>query len=245
MRTEQPHLKLAGVTRLDVRGKRGPLDVFVFDPHRLALPCWTLAVGDGAPALLVTLDRHFDLVPPANPRAVPARDAGLRAVDEHTRWELDDRNVDHILAAMEAGVISDVIAVARSHPGGAHHGDGWVDRNGEAHQILTAPTLDALLADPDTEALIQNARRIILDMDLDCFTSLSDADPTEVLPWPTDVIRGFLMPEDAWWNTLLPRCIAMTMACEPVHCGGMVRGNRLFEDVARVVFMELLGASLP
>lgn len=245
MSGDRAHLKLAGVTRLDVRGKRGPLDVFVFDPHRLALPCWALSVGDGEPALVLTLDRHFDLVPPAMPAHVPSRAEGLRALDEHTRWELDERNVDHILAGMEAGVVSDVIAVARTHPSGAHHGDTWLDHNGDEHRILTAPTVDALMNDPDAEAVLKDAKHIILDMDLDCFTSLSDADPTDVLPWPVDVIRSFLMPREGFWDAVLPRSIALTLACEPVHCGGMIRGNRLFEDVARVVFEELLGAPVP
>ena len=73
------HLRLAGVVRLGLSG-RGPKDAFLFDPHRLALPSWTVALGEQRDALLITLDRHLDLVPPASPQAIPDASAGLRAL---------------------------------------------------------------------------------------------------------------------------------------------------------------------
>ena len=80
------HLRLAGVIRLSLAGGRGPSDAYVFDPHRLALPSWACALGEAGPAaLLVTLDRHLDMVPPREPAAVPDWSAGLRALDEHAR----------------------------------------------------------------------------------------------------------------------------------------------------------------
>ncbi|MCI0570037.1 MAG: UPF0489 family protein [Myxococcaceae bacterium] len=255
---ESPHLKLAGVTRLAVAGTRGPKDVYLFDPHRLALPCWALAVGQGPPALLVTLDRHLDLVPPARPAAVPEGSAGLRALDEHARWELDVRNYDHILAAMEAGLVGDALLIGRARPRGCFEGDVYVDRRGQPHRLLVSPTVDrvaeaygcAATAAPlarEAEALLSGAGQVLLDVDLDCFTSPSDADPTEVLPWPRSTIRSFLMPEGsgAFWDAVLARCNALTLAREPYHCGGVVASGRLFEEVVGVLFGELLGAELP
>lgn len=241
--------RLAGVITLTLAG-RGPQVAFVFDPHRLALPCWALAKGDGPPALLITLDRHFDLVPP---KVSTAKSLSVLELDAHARRALDVRNYDHVLAALDAGVLSDVIALARTAPVGCFEGSLW---NGE-HQLVRARTVDSISADFGTDRaspesrqafeLISGAQQIILDVDVDCFTSSSDADPTTVLPWPTQVIREYLMPREseAFWAAVLPKCVALTVAREPNHCGGLVMGARLFEQVAQVVFTELLQTDLP
>jgi hypothetical protein len=239
------HLRLAGVTRLSVLGRRGPRDAFVFDPHRLALPCWALALEGRGPALLVTFDRHLDLVPPADPAAVPEAGAGVRALDEHARWALDPRNVDHVLAAAEAGLVSGIVAIARSAPAGAFEGPSWRDRRGGEHPLLRAPTLAAAI--PAALPLLAAAERVLLDVDLDCFTTLEAADPLTPLPWPREKIRALLFPpgSEPFWDALLPRCAALTLAREPAHCGGIVASHRLFEDAAAVIFEELFGADLP
>jgi hypothetical protein len=56
-----------------------------------------------------------------------------------------------------------------------------------------------------------------------------------------------VLPEGSgpFWRAVLEKCRALTFAREPYHCGGVVAGNRLFEDAAEVVFRELLGADLP
>lgn len=249
------YLRLAGVTRLHVASARGPKDAFLFDPHRLAFPCWALTGAEGPAALLVTLDRHFDLVPPSTP--VPQKQAGLRALDEHARWELDVRNVDHVLAAMEAGLLGDAVVIARANPLGSFEGERWTDRHGKAHQLIRAPTVDRLsdgfggpgasATTRSLEALLANAPRVVLDIDLDCFTSPSDADPTAVIPWSRALIREHLMPpgSEPFWSAVLARCDVLTFAREPAHCGGVVEGNRLFAEAAEVVFRDLLGADLP
>lgn len=238
------HLRLAGVTRLRVTGRR-PRDVFVFDPHRLALPCWTLALGEGPPATLLTFDRHLDLVPPVVD--IPLR-GSVQELDELARWKLDVRNVDHILAAMEAGLIDDVIAVARSTPRGALGPGEWRDRRGQLHRITVAPTLERLLShERDSVERLLGAPRVLLDIDLDCFTTPSDADPTDLLVWPRALIAAHLFPPDAapFWERLLPHCIALTLAREPHHCGGLIAANALFADAAEVIFRQLLDADLP
>ena len=245
MTFDSDHLRLAGVTRLSLSG-RGPRDAYVFDPHRLALPCWALALrGRPRPALLVTLDRHFDLAAPGS-SALPAPD-DLQAVDTWARHTLDVRNVDHILAAMELGLVGDVIAVARAWPRGAIPAPQWTDRHGRSHRFLTAPTLERLLEQPDVSALLHGSETTLLDVDLDCFTTPSDADPTTLVPWPRELIHDFLFPDGhvAFWDALLPRCAALTLAREPYHCGGLVAAGRLFEQAASVLFEELLQTDLP
>ncbi len=249
------HLRLAGVIRLSLAGGRGPSDAYVFDPHRLALPCWAYALGEeGPPALLVTLDRHLDVVPPRQPGAVPDRAAGVRALDEYARWELDVRNYDHLLAAMEAGLVGDALLVARARPRGAFAGDIYKDTRGREHRLVVVPTVDraaeAFRAPAPGDAVrevLNRAERVLLDVDLDCFTSPSDADPTTVLPWPREVIREFLLPEgsEPFWEVVLGAAVALTLAREPYHCGGLLASGELFRDVAEVLFRELLHAAPP
>jgi hypothetical protein len=249
------HLRLAGVIRLSLAGGRGPPDAYVFDPHRLALPSWACALGEtGAPALLVTLDRHLDVVPPLQPEAVPDRSAGLRALDEHARWGLDVRNYDHILAAMEAGLVGDALLIARARPRGSFAGEVYTDTRGREHRLVVAATVDRAAeafgapgpADRVREVL-ERAERVLLDVDLDCFTSPSDADPTTVLPWTRSIIRDFLLPEGSgpFWEAVLSKAVALTLAREPYHCGGLLASGELFRDVAEVLFRELLHADPP
>lgn len=240
------HLRLAGVTRLALDG-RGPERAFVFDPHRLALPCWALALEEvnRAPALLVTFDRHCDLAPPREPSRVPDRSAGTLAIDAHARLELDVRNIDHVIAAMEAGIVGDVLCFARSRPQGALEAGVYRDRRGQEHRIDVSPSLEQWL--DGGGRLAPGDAPVLLDLDLDCFTSPNDADPRALLPWPAEQVRDHLLPEgsEAFWEALLPRTVAMTLAREPYHCGGLLAAGRLLEVVAPILFGELLRASLP
>lgn len=242
--------KLAGVTCLSLGG-RGPKRAFLFEPHRLALPCWGLVRAE-QPAVLVTFDRHFDLVPPVTP---PADGLDVLSLDAHARLALDPRNVDHVLAAMEAGLVSHALVVARSHPLGAFTQDVYVDRKGRRHELLRVPNLTTVALDfgrPSAHAHAVQAQRLlssgptILDFDVDCFTTPCDAEPLVPLPWPHAVIRDFLhLDERPFWDAVLQRCLGLTVALEPLHCGGVVAGHRLFADAARVLFEELLGADVP
>lgn len=228
-------MPLIGVTELSLSG-RGPKRAFVFDAHRLALTCWASATG-GAAAVLLSFDRHFDTVPPADP---PARGLSLEALEHHAHHRLDARNFDHVLAAMHCGLVTHAILLARARPPGS-----VLEPN-----IVHAPTLDALLNGPDADrarAVLDGAKHVLLDVDLDCFTSPSDADPTTVVPWPRELIADHLMPRgsEAFWELALKRCAALTFAREPKHCGGLVAGGRLFEAAASVVFEQLLQTDLP
>ena len=88
---------------------------------------------------------------------------------------------------------------------------------------------------------------VLLDVDLDCFTTPSDADPNTLVPWPRELIREFLMPADSerFWDAVLEKTRALTLAREPYHSGGMVAAGRLFEDLCHVLFKDLLKTDLP
>lgn len=247
---------LAGITLLDVHTRSGTLPVYLFDPHRLALPAWAHALAGRGPAVLLTLDRHADLVLPDG--KVPKRAAGLRALDEHARWVLSPKNNTHILAAMEAGLIGNALCVARTALPGGLSVPTWVDSYGEEHHVHVTPTLARLCdgfatASPGVDAqraqewLLPDDVPWILDVDLDAFTTPSDADPTSVVPWPASLVREFLFPPGAaaLWERVLAQCVAVTVAREPLHCGGVTAASKLFDVVAQVLFVELLGADVP
>lgn len=236
----------AGVIELTIDG-RGPKRGFVFDPHRLALPCWA-ELTTGGPALLLTLDRHYDTVPPVHP---PPEGLDVDGFDRHAREKLDHRNFDHLLAAMHANVISGALVVARAKPVGA------VTTDWNGHPLIGAPTLDLLSAEWGTPHASPESRRacelvarssaVILDVDLDCFTTPCDADPTTVVPWSLELIRDFVRPRgsEAFWRDVLGKCVGFTFAREPSHCGGLVSSGRLFEQACQVLFGELFETDLP
>lgn len=240
--------QLAGITHLTLAPRQGPRSAFVFEPHRLALPSWAWALREAPrPALLVTFDRHLDLVAP---KVLPPQDGDVLALDEYARRQLDVRNVDHVLAAMEGGLIRDAVVIARARPEGCVSGDRWIDSRGATHLLLIAPSLDRLLNSPlavEAARLISQTKSTVLDFDLDCFTTICDADPLSVVPWPLELIREQLLPEGSkeLWDGVLRSCVGLTFARESAHCGGLVAGNRLFNDAAQVIFRELLGVDLP
>jgi hypothetical protein len=129
-----------------------------------------------------------------------------------------------------------------------------VDTRGRSHRLVSVATVDRAaeaFASPApgdaVREVVERAERVLLDVDLDCFTSLSDADPTTVLPWPREVIREFLLPEgsEPFWDAVLGKAVALTLAREPHHCGGLLASNVLLRDLAEVLFRELLRAEPP
>jgi hypothetical protein len=223
---------MVGVIELSLQG-RGPKRGFVFDGHRFALPCWAAAEARGA--LLITFDRHFDTVPPVRPR-----EPGV-SLEHYALHQLDARNFDHVLAAMSEGIVSNALVIARARP---------QNSVGPSDTLVAAPTLDALLNGPDAKRaleLVERAPSVLLDFDLDCFTTPSDADPTTVVPWTRELIRDHVLPRgsEAFWSAALPRCSALTIAREPKHCGGLIAAGRLFEQAAEIIFRELLATDLP
>ena len=117
--------------------------------------------------------------------------------------------------------------------------------------MISAPTLDLISAEWGTAratpegkrafAAVERARSIILDVDLDCFTTPSDAEPTTGVPWSLELIRDFVRPRgsEAFWSSVLPKCAIFTFAREPGHCGGLFAAGRLFVHAWQVLFVEL------
>jgi len=236
---------LAHVHRITTRVAGRPCEVFVFDHHRSAFTLWALAAQElGRPLTLVTLDRHMDLERPALPP--PQLPASAESLDGYARFSLASRNDDHVVAALEAGVIGDVVAIARSHqPPSLAAFTPFVDAAGRSHRCAFARSLE--LAGPDLQRLAEDSEFVALDVDLDCFTTLSDGHHDEPLPWDAELIDAFLRPPDseAFWRPVLERTRVITIAREPYHCGGFGRSAALWLSFAEVFFGRLLGVPPP
>lgn len=239
---------LPHVHRVTTRARGRPLEIFVFDHHRGAFALWALAAQrQGAPLSLVSFDRHFDLEQPAS--APPGAESPLEALDGFARLRLSAANDDHIVAAMEAGAVGDAALFARSHaprapafPGGFQP---YRDASGRPHFCHFARGPDD--ATPELVAWLERASPIALDVDLDCFTTLSDGHPDEVVTWDAELIDGFLRPpgSERLWDALLERTAVVTLAREPYHCGGLERGARLWLTFCEVFFRGVLGVPPP
>jgi hypothetical protein len=237
-------LSLAHVHRVTTHLGERTVDLFVFDHHRGAFALWARYARERGPLTLVTLDRHMDLERPAH--APPAISSSLESLDGYARWKLSPKNDDHVLAAMEAGALADAAVLARSHaPTGLAQMHPYNDAGGRPHRLEIARTVED--AGPEILGLVRTAERIALDIDLDCFTTLSDAHPDEVVPWDAEHIDDFLRPPDSeeFWKLVLAKVCLVTIAREPYHCGGLERGARLWGAFSQVFFGRLLGVPAP
>lgn len=238
-------LGLAHVHRATTRVGGREIELFVFDHHRGAFPVWAWSARQaGGPLALLTLDRHMDLERPAAPP--PPLDSPLPVLDQYARWSLSPRNDDHVLAAMAAGALSDAAVIARSHaPAHLDQLRPFRDAGGAVHRFAFARTVED--AGSEIVDLVRAAPRLALDVDLDCFTTLSDAHPDEVVPWDAEHVEAFLRPPDSeeLWKAVLAKVSVVTIAREPYHCGGLERGARLWGAFSQVFFGALLGVPAP
>jgi hypothetical protein len=237
-------LRLAHVHRVTTRITGTQRDLFVFDDHRAAFTLWSSAASEAGPLTLLSFDRHLDLETPSVPP--PDLASPLAELDRYARESLSPRNDEQIVAALENGALADVALVARSHaPASLEAFHPYRDARDCEHRVAIARSLDD--AGAELTSLVEGAERLALDIDLDCFTTLSDADPEEVVPWDREHIDGFLRPagSENFWSAALERTRLVTIAREPYHCGGLERCARLWSEFSEVFFHRLLGVPAP
>jgi len=168
-----------------------------------------------SPPLLITFDRHDDAKPPSTSAMGALRTLRQQATERDvlacTEWELSTLDDDWLLAAMELGVVGDVINVGAEETPNL---DGFVtthtDHLGQDHRIWQIPHLHSCLAYQGD--LSDHARRndlgslwsalgwqpgsgfdsdphdlppIILDFDLDCF---ADDMSNHLMAWPPELM---------------------------------------------------------
>ncbi|MBI5542884.1 MAG: UPF0489 family protein, partial [Deltaproteobacteria bacterium] len=174
-----PLAGLAHVHRVTTRVAGRSCELFVFDHHREAFTLWAWAARQGGPLTLVTLDRHMDLQSPAILPPASAPTCPVEELDAYARWRLSPKNDEHVVAALEAGSLGDVAVIARSHaPPCLDAFRPYRDRSGRVHRFAFSRTVDEV--GEELLGLVRDAPRLALDLDLDCFSTLSDGHPDEV-----------------------------------------------------------------
>jgi hypothetical protein len=240
-----PTLALADVHRVTTMVGGREIEVFLFDHHRTAFTLWSLAAQRlKGPLTLLTLDRHMDFGVPEV--ASPDYTSSIEELDAFARHRLATSNDNHIVAAMRAGAIGDAAVIARSHqPPELERFRPFVDERGRKHRCEFAPTVSR--AGAAIQRLVNESTQLVLDIDLDCFTTMSDAHVEEVLAWDAALIDEFLRPpgSEAFWADVLSRVEVITIAREPYHCGGFSKGAKLWIDFATVFFERVLGVPAP
>ena len=187
---------------------------------------------------------------------MPDRSAGLRALDEHARWALDVRNYDHILAAMEAGLVGDALLIARAGPRGAFEAGAWTGHARAGSTAGAVPTVDraargvrrAVRAPADARCRGAGARGAgAAGRGPGLLHHAERRGPDHGGALAPELIREYLLPEgsEPFWEAVLERCVALTLAREPHHCGGLLASGELFRDAAEVLFRELLRVEPP
>lgn len=185
-----------------------------------------------SPPLLVTFDRHDDAKAPissvintlASYRTTPPTERELFSFVE---WELSGMDDDWLIAAMELGIVGDVINIGAEDPGNL---DGfettYADRQGVKHSIWQLPHLHSAfgyqgsLSDTHRKGELQplwsalgwkrersgwffeqaaaETTRIVLDFDLDCFAGELSG---HLMAWPFDVIHRRLTLASSYEDT--------------------------------------------
>lgn len=229
----------------------GNKKLYIVRDHAMALMCWRRGLDIGLiqkRATLVHIDAHTDFtLKEANKE--PSR--GLLVMDEGELLDFIGRlskdNSEFIANAMFAQMVGDGVAIYHrtGHDVGVlkKGGDTTTDRRVlDDHTMYLCHTenisdihgYEGYVGDvyrhQDTNALLNNATRIILDIDLDYFTYLNGP---VYMKHPADIRRQLSSKAfELFWN----KAAVMTIALEPSCCGGKEQCMDIVELFDEVLF---------
>ncbi|MHB9029688.1 MAG: hypothetical protein ACYC9O_13045 [Candidatus Latescibacterota bacterium] len=183
---------------------------------------------------------------------------------------LSPRDDDWLLSGMEAGLISDTVRFGTEPDGmekitryrdlrGGMHRVFHLERPSTElsykgaladsdHPAVSEGLWETLGWNPETRSIRPRRGGMHLDIDLDFFTISWE---THTLPFPEEVYeKEFLLPRQSLFfddylpasflNSLLDASGAVTIASEPVFCGGREKARRILEDVNRFLLGGIL-----
>ncbi len=220
--------------------------VFVFENHRTSFYYWCKArkeFGIDNGFFVVTMDSHHDLF-----TLTPQKKAEIQALDlndlvdvrKFAKDELKKLNDDYIFAAMEAGLISDILIISPAHSMHTRTKQ-YIDSTGVKHSLfycvwpgdLGGPR--GLLTDrapQENRELIRSIgydengnQNIALDIDLDFFTYFY-CDKIYVI---AEENFKDIFSEDSliWW--IYDKARLVTIAKEPWTCNGARNSNQILK----------------
>lgn len=228
---------------VDKKLERGQKPVFVFKNHRTSFYYWCKArkeFGISDSFFVVTLDRHNDLFPllPEKKTEIQALDLNdLVKVKNFVKNKLKKLNDDYIIAAMEAGLIGDILIMS-SEPTGIKE---YTDSASVKHKIFHCfwpgdlSGFRGLLTDTATErnreiitsiGYDENGNpNVVLDIDLDFFTYYY-CDNTYVID--EENFKDIFSDDSLiWW--IYDKARLITIAKEPGACGSTLNSERILK----------------
>lgn len=216
----------------------GQVSVALTQEHRFALWYWAECPNTVQPDLF-SLDWHLDLADPE----VEAKQA-FQNYDQLSKadftwiiWrKMSPYNDSHLLTAAWLGIINDVWLVYKQRFRGP---DQIVDRNGKRHRINKFHSLAEALKHYRSH---HNNRKVILDMDLDYFTNSPEfiGGGDQVDRMSDAEIARIAGPHAMLPKTLFPDLIGLTIATEPLFCGGIKMMTHILHQVDDLLFSPSL-----
>lgn len=236
---------------VDKKFEKRQKPVFVFKNHRTSFYYWCKArkrFGISDSFFVVTMDHHNDLFPllPEKITEIQALDLNnLVKVENFAKNKLKKLNDDYIFAAMEAGLIGDILIMSAELPDIKEYTDSTSVKHKIFHCLwpgdLSGPR--GLLTDSITKRnreLITSIGYdkngnpdIVLDIDLDFFTYYY-CDNTYVID--EENFKDIFSDESLiWW--IYDKARLITIAKEPWGCGGPQNSKRILR-LLKKYFLE-------
>ncbi|MDX1586184.1 MAG: hypothetical protein R3222_05550 [Balneolaceae bacterium] len=221
-------------------GKSGSMELAVFKEHRFAFYFWNRwnnALGpDLPPATLLTIDWHRDLAPPSSNEQKALERIDLEQEDSVSTfiWStLNTHNDSHLLSAAYRNIIGDVMLLKNY---GDESQSVYRDCEDNPHQILEFKNIEHL----EETVLEREDQHYILDLDLDFFVKAKvySHQLKEVETYSQKEISEVVDPYSPLFRKLFQKMAGITIATEPRYCGGIIKSNRILEQVMQQLFTD-------
>jgi hypothetical protein len=223
------------------------VEVAVVQDHRFAFFYWLKwknGFGFEAPSpILISFDWHEDL---AWPEESECEELNALNTNDYKSiatfcWEkLHSQNDGHILSAAYLDLIGDIYVLRKQDRLSTFD---FYDVNGKAHVVRCYSSIDKLL----TEIKQVNDTKVFFDIDLDYFTESTEpsggGEHLQLVP-DEDIIT-MLNPASDLFIWMFKRLAGITIATEPLFCGGLVNSNHLLSVVNDALFYPQLLSHRP
>lgn len=222
---------------IDHPGKRNAaLEIGIVHEHRFAFWFWNQWQRGELPSPppdLVSIDWHKDLGFEASESLAELNTNDDNEVALYAWTQLNSLNDCHILAAARLGIIGNVYVLCKQD-------------DPEEMSFHTLNGTSTVRAFHDVTAfvdVIQRSESVILDIDLDYFTTQSEYDDSNTIRVSRNnqiEMETLLAPSGEIISAVLPVLNGVTIAIEPEWCGGFARAHRLFACLNRILFDNTL-----
>lgn len=219
------------------------IQLATFFEHRYAFYFWTQwRQTSNLNCDLVSLDWHQDLCYPGVTTQKELELLNLENPGEISRFSwarLSSNNDNHILSAAYLNQINDIWVVCKQHMDFQSQDEFLTDCFGNRHTIRKFKTPGDLLS----ELSKSKVQKIYLDIDLDYFTiENSTSNSNHHFTYESDeFIANWFSLDSKLMKWLLQRIQGITIALEPIHCGGISKSLKYLSIIEELWFNQSLG----